>query len=59
LHEQLQVDLQSARRRYAEESSDENYTRLMTLRGQVEALLTESSDVGSSDTLLTSLSQEH
>ncbi len=57
LQEQLQVDLQSARRRYAEESSDENYTRLMTLRSQVEALLTESGEPNGSDTLLSS-SQE-
>lgn len=60
LQEQLQVDLQSARRRYAEESSDENYTRLMTLRGQVEALLTESGETtNSTDPLLPSFGQEH
>ncbi len=59
LQEQLQADLQSAKRRYAEEASDENLTRLLALRGQVEALMLESGESTGSDTIFSSLSQEH
>jgi DNA primase len=38
LQEQLQADLQNASRRYAEEASDENFARLMALRGQMETM---------------------
>lgn len=44
LQEQLEHDLQSARRRYAENSSEENLSRLMTLRGQVETLIRDLDD---------------
>jgi len=56
LQDQLQADLQSAKRRYDEEASDENYTRLMTLRGQVEALMVESGEAVADNATL--LSQE-
>jgi DNA primase len=38
LQEQLQADLHNASRRYAEEASDENFARLMALRGQIETM---------------------
>src|SRR5262249_12910305 len=44
LHEQLQVDLQSAKNRYREEASDDNYARLMALREQIESLTNEMND---------------
>lgn len=59
LQEQLQVDLQSARRLFAADKSEENYTRLMSLRGQVEALLAESGESYTIEAPLPSHSQEH
>ncbi len=44
LQEQLNADLQSAGRRYAEDASDENLTRLMVLREQVEAMIREANE---------------
>lgn len=38
LHESLMADLQDARRRYAEDANDVNFSRLMALREQVEVL---------------------
>lgn len=42
LQELLQADLQTARRRYAEDASETNLARLMALRDQIEALLHDS-----------------
>jgi len=42
LQELLQADLQAAKRRYAEDASDANLTRLMALRAQIEALMQDS-----------------
>ena len=42
LQELLQADLQTAKRRYAEDASDANLTRLMALRAQIEVLLHDS-----------------
>ena len=44
LQEQLHVDLQTAKRRYSEEASDENLTRLMALIFELEAMKRESGD---------------
>jgi DNA primase len=44
LQEQLQVDLQSAKMRYRDEASEENYARLMALREQIESLMKEIDD---------------
>lgn len=44
LQELLQVDLQTAKRCYAEDASDANLTRLLALRAQVEALMNESAN---------------
>jgi DNA primase len=52
LREQLEGDLQSASRRYAEEASEENLTRLMALREQVEALMLEDNLNNNADTAL-------
>ncbi|MDP9127085.1 MAG: DNA primase [Pseudomonadota bacterium] len=46
LQEQLHVDLQTARRRYKEDVSDENLSRLLALREQLEAMIRESGDPG-------------
>ncbi len=53
LQEQLQTDLQAAKRYYAEDSSDANLTRLMALRAQLEALMheTSSNDSGNGDVI--------
>ncbi len=58
LEEQLKTDLENARRRYAEDSSDESYTRLMALREQIECLSREGDDQGFTDTSATSMIQE-
>ncbi len=57
LQELLQVDLQAAKRSYAEDASDANLTRLMALRAQVEALMHESAsqDPGNGDDMETGL----
>ncbi|MFY9287533.1 MAG: DNA primase [Alphaproteobacteria bacterium] len=52
LQEQLNSELQFASRRYAEEASDENLTRLLALRGQVEAMMAELGDTNTSDATL-------
>jgi len=52
LQEQLQADLQSARRRHAEEASDENWARIAALRGQIEALMRETDDANGQGTEL-------
>ena len=49
LQEQLQADLQSASRRYAENASDENLARLMALRSQIESMVTDMSNEGVSE----------
>jgi DNA primase len=49
LQEQLHVDLQDARRAYAENASDENMARLMALRSQIETLMNESDDTNASE----------
>ena len=41
LQEQLQADLQNASRRYAEDASDENLSRLMALRSQIESMVAD------------------
>jgi len=50
LEEQLKADLEAARRLYAEQASDESYTRLMALREQIESLAREGDDEGLSET---------
>lgn len=57
LQELLHVDLQTARHRYAEDASDENLSRLLALREQVEALIRESGDTNVYETTF-STSQE-
>ena len=49
LQEQLQADLQSASRRYAEDATDENLARLMALRGQIENMVAEMNSEGVSE----------
>ena len=46
LHEHLEADLHAARRRFAEEASDENLARLMALRSQLEHLSQVNEDSG-------------
>jgi DNA primase len=50
LEEQLKADLEAARRRYAQDSSDESYTRLMALREQIEGLAHAGEDSGFTET---------
>jgi DNA primase len=45
LLEQLQQDLQTARRMYSDNASDDNMARLMALRSQVVTLMTEPEEV--------------
>ena len=52
LEEQLKADLEMARRRHAEDRSDENYTRLMALREQIESLARQGEDNGYTETVL-------
>ena len=42
LQENLQMDLQAAKRQCAENASEENLTRVMSLRAQIEAINRES-----------------
>lgn len=49
LQEQLQVDLQNASRRYAEQATDENLARLVALRNQIESMVAEMNNEGVSE----------
>ncbi len=49
LQEQLQADLQNASRRYAEDATDENLTRLMALRSQIESMVADMNNEGASE----------
>ncbi len=49
LQEQLQADLQNAKRHFAEQDTQANLDRLMALRKQVEALTNESADGDASE----------
>jgi hypothetical protein len=59
LEEQLKADLEAARRMYAEQASDESYTRLMALREQIESLSREGDDGGFTETVESSFVQEN
>jgi len=59
LEEQLKADLEAARRLYAEQASDESYTRLMALREQIENLAREGGDSGFTEAVETSFVQEN
>ena len=50
LEEQLKADLENARSRYAEDRTDESYTRLMALREQIESLSRQGEDNGFAET---------
>jgi DNA primase len=49
LQEQLQMDLQSASRRYAEEATEENLARLLALRSQIEMMVADMNNDGMSE----------
>ncbi|MDD3288253.1 MAG: DNA primase [Alphaproteobacteria bacterium] len=56
LQELLQADMQAAKRQYAENASEENLTRLLALRSQIETLNRESAvGDGTDSTLLLSI----
>ncbi|MDX2027171.1 MAG: DNA primase [Alphaproteobacteria bacterium] len=50
LQEQLNVDIQAAKRRYAEETSDTNLAKLMALSEQMQSLIAESGEATAMET---------